>query len=347
MIKRVLTRIAVATIAGAATFATAASEITGAGASFPYPIYARWAADYAAATGNKVNYQSIGSGGGVKQITSKTVDFGATDDPMQGEDLQKHNLLQFPTVIGGTVPVVNLEGVKPGQLRLRGQELADIFLGKITRWNDERLTRLNPDLNLPNAEIIVVHRSDGSGTTFGWTNYLSKASPEWAEKVGAGKSVRWPVGQGGKGNEGVANYVKQLRNSIGYVEYAYARQNGLAHAALMNRAGRFVQPGYDSFAAAADNADWNGAPGMGVILTDQPGEQSWPVTSATFILVHKLAENPEKTRAVLDFFNWAFKHGDEAAAALDYVALPDSVTERIVQSWKTEIKAADGSPAWQ
>src|SRR5690606_14201833 len=218
---------------------------------------------------------------------------------------------------------------------------------KIKRWNDPAIVKANPDVKLPDADIVVVHRSDGSGTTFGWTNYLSKVSPEWKEKVGEGKAVKWPVGQGGKGNEGVANYVKQLQNSIGYVEYAYAKQNNLSHTQLQNNAGTFVQPNYDSFAAAAANADWNSAPGMGVVLTGQPGEGSWPVTSATFILVHKSADNPEKTRAVLEFFDWAFKNGDESAASLDYVALPDEVTNRITETWKTEIKSADGQAIWK
>jgi len=347
MFKRVFQQVSVAVALGAATFAAHAVDITGAGASFPYPIYARWAADYKAETGNTVNYQSIGSGGGVKQITAKTVDFGATDDPMPGADLDKNGLLQFPAVIGGTVPVVNVAGVEPGKLRLSGEELADIFLGKITKWNDPRLAARNPDVKLPNADIVVVHRSDGSGTTFGWTNYLSKVSPEWKEKVGEGKAVKWPVGQGGKGNEGVANYVKQLQNSIGYVEYAYAKQNGLSHAALQNQAGKFVQPEYDSFAAAAEGADWSSAPGMGVVLTNQPGDASWPVTSATFVLVHKTAENPEKTKAVFDFFNWAFEKGDESAKALDYVALPKNVTSEIAKQWGSEVKNTSGQAVWK
>ncbi len=347
MFKRVFQQVSVAVALGAAVVSAHATDITGAGASFPYPIYARWAADYKAETGNVVNYQSIGSGGGVKQITAKTVDFGASDDPMKGEDLEKNGLLQFPAVIGGTVPVVNIAGVEPGKLRFTGEELADIFLGKIKKWNDPRLVASNPDVKLPDTDIIVVHRSDGSGTTFGWTNYLSKVSAEWKQSVGEGKAVKWPVGQGGKGNEGVANYVKQLQNSIGYVEYAYAKQNGLAHAALQNQAGKFVQPEYDAFAAAAEGADWNSAPGMGVVLTNQPGDASWPVTSATFVLVHKLADKPENTKAVFDFFNWAFEKGADSAKTLDYVALPQAVTSAIAKQWSSDVKDAGGKAVWK
>src|SRR5690606_32976279 len=295
MFKRVLLQVSVGIAFGAASLVAHAADITGAGASFPYPIYAKWAAQYQQETGNRVNYQSIGSGGGQQQIIAKTVDFGASDDPMKGEALDENGLFQFPAIVGGTVPVVNVDGIKPGELKLSGEIIADIFLAKITKWNDPAITAMNPDAKLPDASIIVVHRSDGSGTTFGWTNYLSKVSSDWKEKVGEGKAVKWPVGQGGKGNEGVANYVKQLSNSIGYVEYAYAKQNGLSHAALQNQAGKFVQPEYDSFAAAAAGADWKAAPGMGVVLTQQPGEKSWPVTAATFVLVHKVADKPENT----------------------------------------------------
>ncbi|GAA5236366.1 phosphate ABC transporter substrate-binding protein PstS [Verticiella sediminum] len=347
MFKSVLRQVTIAVALGSATVAAHAADITGAGASFPYPIYARWAADYRAETNNVVNYQSIGSGGGVKQITAKTVDFGATDDPMPGDELDKNGLLQFPAVIGGTVPVVNLPGVKPGELRLTGQLLADIYLGKIKRWNDPALAAANPDVKLPDADIVVVHRSDGSGTTFGWTNYLAKVSPEWKEQVGEGKAVKWPVGQGGKGNEGVANYVKQLANSIGYVEYAYAKQNGLSHTAMQNSAGQYVQPEYDSFAAAAAGADWKSEPGMGMVLTDQPGEKSWPVTSATFILVHKAADNAEKTRSVLSFFDWAFEKGADSARSLDYVALPQAVTQAIRDEWTSDIKDGSGNAVWK
>src|SRR5690606_24169664 len=327
MLKRVFKQVSLTVALSAAAFAAHAVDITGAGASFPYPVYAKWASDYKAATGNSVNYQSIGSGGGQQQIKAKTVDFGASDDPLKADDLQKNNLLQFPAVIGGTVPVVNIDGVKPGELKLSGKILGDIFLGKIKKWDDAAIKALNPDLKLPSNDIVVVHRSDGSGTTFGWTNYLSKVSPEWKEKVGEGKAVKWPTGQGGKGNEGVAAYVGQLKNSIGYVEYAYAKQNKLSWTQLQNKDGKFVQPEQSAFAAAAANADWKSAPGMGVVLTNEPGAESWPVTAATFILVHKVQDKPEQGRAVLEFFDWAFKNGDKAAAELDYVPLPDNVTD--------------------
>ena len=266
MLKQAFSRVTLAVALGAAAFSVQAAAVTGAGASFPYPIYAKWAAEYNKATGNQVNYQSIGSGGGQQQIIAKTVDFGASDDPLSAEKLKDNNLLQFPAVIGGTVPVINVDGIKPGELKLTGEVLANIYLGKITKWDDAAIVALNDGLKLPNADIIVVHRSDGSGTTFGWTNYLSQVSSEWKEKVGEGKAVKWPVGQGGKGNEGVAGYVRQLANSIGYVEYAYAKQNNLSWTQLQNRDGKFVQPEQTAFAAAAANADWKSAPGMGVVL---------------------------------------------------------------------------------
>ena len=344
---KVLLKAAAGVAASGVVLAAQAADMTGAGASFPYPVYAKWATLYQKATGNRVNYQSIGSGGGQQQIIAKTVDFGASDDPMKGPELEKNGLLQFPAVIGGTVPVVNVQGIAAGQLKLSGQVLADIFLGKVKMWNDPAIAALNPGLKLPDAAVIVVHRSDGSGTTFGWTNYLSKVSPDWKAHVGEGKAVKWPVGQGGKGNEGVAAYVRQLRNAIGYVEYAYAKQNHLSWVSLENRDGRFVQPTQATFAAAAENAEWNSAPGMGVVLTDEPGAQSWPVTSATFILVHKKQENPGKARQVLAFFDWAFEHGAKAAEALDYVPLPADVTTKIVEAWKTQIVAADGSAVWK
>jgi len=346
MFKRVFKQLAVGAAFGAAALTAQAANITGAGASFPYPVYAKWASDYKAATNNEVNYQSIGSGGGQQQIKAKTVDFGASDDPLKADDLEKSGLVQFPAVIGGTVAVVNIDGVKPGQLKLSGEVLADIFLGKITKWNDKAIVSLNDGVTLPNADIVVVHRSDGSGTTFGWTNYLSKVSADWKEKVGEGKAVKWPVGQGGKGNEGVAAYVGQLKNSIGYVEYAYAKQNKLAWTQLRNQAGKFVQPEQKAFAAAAANADWNSAPGMGVVLTNEPGDDSWPVTAATFILVHKQQDNAAQAKAVLDFFDWAWKNGAQSAAALDYVPLPDEVTDKIRAVWKSDIKAG-GQAVWK
>lgn len=343
MIKRKLIQISSGVLLSVATLSAMAVDITGAGATFPFPIYAKWAADFKTATGNAVNYQSIGSGGGVQQITAKTVDFGATDDPMSGEQLDKLGLMQFPAVIGGTVPVVNIDGIKPGQLKLTGPLLADIYLGKIKKWNDPAIQSLNADLKLPATEIIVVHRSDGSGTTFGFTNYLSKVSPDWKEKVGQGKAVKWPAGQGGKGNEGVAAYVKQLKNSIGYVEFAYAKQNGLPWAQLKNMGGQFVQPELKSFAAAAANAQWDSAPGMGVVLTEQPGAASWPITSATFIVMYKDQAKPDNGRTTVAFFDWAFEKGAQTAAALDYVPLPKEVTDQIRGKWKAMLKD-NGAP---
>lgn len=346
MFKRVFKHISVGVALSGAVFAVQAANVTGAGASFPYPIYAKWASEYHAVTGIAVNYQSIGSGGGQQQIKAKTVDFGASDDPLKAEDLEQSGLLQFPAVIGGTVPVINVKGITPGQLKLSGPLLADIFLGKVKKWDDQAIKALNPELELPSSDIIVVHRSDGSGTTFGWTNYLSKVSPEWKEKVGEGKAVKWPTGQGGKGNEGVAAYVGQLRNSIGYVEYAYAKQNNLSWTQLQNKDGIFVQPEQSAFAAAAANADWKSVPGMGVVLTNEPGAQSWPVTAATFILIQKVQDKPEQGRSVLEFFDWAFKNGTKSAQALDYVPLPDNVTAEIRSAWG-EVKSEDGTPVWK
>jgi phosphate transport system substrate-binding protein len=348
MLKKAFKQLSISLALGVATFGVAhAANITGAGASFPYPIYAKWASDYKAATGNTVNYQSIGSGGGQKQIMAKTVDFGASDDPLPAADLEKNGLLQFPAVIGGIVPVVNIAGVKPGQLKFSGELLANIYMGKVKKWNDPAIVALNSGVTLPDQDIVVIHRSDGSGTTFGWTNYLAQVSADWKSSVGEGKSVKWPAGQGGKGNEGVANYVKQLAGSIGYVEYAYAKQNGLAHGSVQNKDGKFVQPEEASFAAAAANADWKSAPGMGVILNNEPGATSWPITSATFILVHKVQDKPEQGAEVLKFFDWAFKGGKESASAMDYVALPDAVTSQIRAQWKTEVKDASGKAVFQ
>lgn len=315
-----------------------ANSITGAGASFPYPIYAKWASLYEKETGNKVNYQSIGSGGGQQQIIAKTVDFGASDDPMKSELLQQHQLVQFPAVIGGIVPVVNLPEIKSGKLKLSGKLLAEIFLGKIKKWNDPALVALNPTLPLPNKNIIVIHRSDGSGTTFGFTNYLSKISNDWKNQVGEGKSVKWLTGQGGKGNEGIASYVRQMKYSIGYVEYAYAKQNQLAWISLQNQAGQFVQPSNESFMAAASHAKWYEKAGMGVILTNETGEKSWPITAASFILLNKYSDNPETTKNVLAFFDWAFSRGQDAATELDYVPIPADVVATIKSQWKTELK---------
>jgi phosphate transport system substrate-binding protein len=324
-----------------------AMDITGAGATFPYPIYAKWAEAYRAKTGVGLNYQSIGSGGGIKQIQNKTVDFGASDMPMKPEELDKDGLLQFPTVIGGDVPVMNLEGVGAGQLKLTGPMLADIYLGKITKWNDAAIAKLNPTLKMPDSEITVVHRSDGSGTTFIWVNYLSKVSPEWKQKVGEGTSVAWPAGVGGKGNEGVASYVQRVKGSIGYVEYAYALQNKMNYAQMQNRDGAFVSPSADSFKAAAAGADWSKAPGYYLVLTDQPGKNSWPISGATFILMYKSQAKPETAKEVLKFFDWAYSpEGDKLASALDYVPLPDTVTNQIRTTWKSLIKDASGKPVF-
>jgi phosphate transport system substrate-binding protein len=320
----------------AATFATSAlaADITGAGATFPYPIYAKWADGYKKATGSSMNYQSIGSGGGIKQITAKTVDFGASDMPMKAEDLQKNGLIQFPAIMGGVVPVYKLDGVKPGELKFTGQLLSDIYMGKVTKWNDPAIAKLNPSAKLPAADITVVHRSDGSGTTFLWTNYLSKVSPDFKSAVGEGTSVKWPAGVGGKGNEGVASYVQKINGAIGYVEYAYAKQNKLSHGQVQNASGQFVEPDDETFKAAAAGADWSSVPGMGVVLTNQPGAKSWPITGASFILVHQKQEKPENGKEVLKFFEWSFKNGTAAAAELDYVPMPEPVVKQIQAAWK-------------
>lgn len=316
-----------------------AAEITGAGASFPAPVYSKWADAYSKETGNKVNYQSIGSGGGIKQITAKTVDFGASDAPLKPEDLKEKGLMQFPTVIGGVVPVVNLQGVAPGQMKLTGEVLADIYLGKIAKWNDKAIVALNPGLNLPDTDIGVVRRADGSGTTFIFTNYLSKVSAEWKSNVGEGTAVKWPVGLGGKGNEGVSAFVQRLPNSIGYVEYAYAKQNKLTHTQLNNKDGNFVQPDDETFKAAAAGADWSNS--FYEILTLQPGKAAWPITGATFILFHTQQADAAKASEVLKFFNWAYAKGDKLASDLDYVPLPDATVKLIENAWKT-VKTTDG-----
>jgi phosphate transport system substrate-binding protein len=333
-----------AILAGGALLAGSAFavDITGAGATFPYPIYAKWADAYKKQTGIGLNYQSIGSGGGIKQITAKTVDFGASDMPMPPEDLQKNGLMQFPAVMGGVVPVYNITGLTSGQITLTGAQLADIYIGKIKKWNDPALQASNKGVNLPDQAISVVHRSDGSGTTFIFANYLSKVSAEWKDKVGQGTSVEWPSGVGGKGNEGVANYVGRINGSIGYVEYAYAKQNKLAAAKMVNRDGATVTPEDDSFKAAAAGADWKNAPGMALLLTDQPGKGAWPMTGATFILMHTTQAKPETAREVLKFFDWAYANGSQMAAELDYVPMPASVVTLIKSAWKAQIKDASG-----
>jgi len=332
----------------ASVFATSAAavDLTGAGATFPYPIYAKWADAYKKQTGVGLNYQSIGSGGGIKQIGAKTVDFGASDMPLKPEELEKSGLMQFPTVIGGDVPVVNIKGIAPGQMRLTGEVLADIFLGKLTKWNEPAIANLNPGLQLPATAISVVHRSDGSGTTFIWTNYLAKVSGEWKTKVGEGTAVNWPTGVGGKGNEGVASYVQRIDGAIGYVEYAYAKQSKMAYTLVKNRDGDYVAPNAKAFQAAAAGADWKSAPGMYLILTDAPGKTAWPIAGATFILMHKAQEKPENGREVLKFFTWAYDKGDGMAEELDYVPLPNAVVDQIKASWKSQIKDAAGKPLY-
>jgi len=326
-------------------FSAGAAEITGAGASFPAPVYAKWAEAYEKATGTRMNYQSIGSSGGIRQIQAKTVDFGASDAPLEPEELDKHGLIQFPTVIGGVVPVVNVKGVGPGQLRLTGQVLGDIYLGKISRWNDKAIAALNPGLTLPSPAIGVARRADGSGTTFIFTNYLSKVNDTWKQKVGEGTAVKWPTGLGGKGNEGVAAFVQRVVGSIGYVEYAYAKQNKLAHVAMRNGEGEFVQPDEESFSAAAAGADWSrGA--FYQILTQMPGKASWPITGATFILIPKSPQKPEQLARVLEFFDWAYANGDKLALALDYVPIPDSVVKQVHVAWGTNVKDSTGKSLW-
>lgn len=329
--RKILVLAAVAAgIAGSAQ----AADITGAGATFPFPIYSKWAEAYKKETGTGLNYQSIGSGGGIRQIQAKTVAFGATDAPLKGEDLTKHGLIQFPTVMGGVVPAVNIAGIELGKLKLSGEVIAQIYLGDIKKWNDPKIVALNAGVTLPDANINPVYRSDGSGTTFVFTDYLSKVSADWKSKIGANQSVQWPVGIGGKGNEGVSASVKQVANSIGYVEYAYAKQNKLAHALVKNADGNFPAPEEKAFQAAAANANWNEQPGFGISLNNQKGAEAWPITSATFILVHAKPEKPEEVQAALKFFDWAYKSGDKLASDLDYVALPANVKDQVRSAWK-------------
>lgn len=320
--------------------------INGAGATFPYPVYSQWAYKYNQDTGVKINYQSIGSGGGIAQIKAKTVDFGASDAPLKAEELEKDGLLQFPMVIGGVVPVVNVPGIEAGKLKLTPELFANIYLGKITKWNDEALKKVNPDLALPDKAITVVHRADGSGTTWIFTNYLAAVSDEWKTKVGADKEVAWPAGIGGKGNEGVAAYVQRVAGSIGYVEYAYAVQNKMAYALLQNKDGQFVAPTMENFQAAAANADWANAPGYYLILNNQPGAQSWPITGASFILIHKNALDKDKTKTVLSFFDWAYKNGGEIAKSLHYVTIPDSVVKLVNEKWAAVVKDSNQASVW-
>ena len=328
------------TLLAALTVLTAQADITGAGATFPYPIYAKWAEGYKKATGVSLNYQSIGSSGGIRQINAKTVDFGATDAPVSGENLDKMGQVQFPAIIGGTVPVINLDGIKPGELKITGSVLADVFLGTITKWNDPRLVALNPGKTLPNENITIVHRADGSGTTFNWTDYLATVSPEWLSKVGRGAAVKWPAASsvGGKGNEGVAANVNRIKGSIGYVEYAYVKKNNMTFLQLQNKAGRYVSPDDLTFAAAADGADWFSIPGMGLSIVDQKNPNAWPVSSASFIIMYKTPANKANSDEVLKFFDWAFKNGRKMSEELDYVHLPDSLTKQIRERVWTQIK---------
>jgi len=319
-----------------------AADMTGAGATFPYPIYAKWAEGYKAATGNGLNYQSVGSGAGIKQIKAKTVDFGASDMPLKADELEKEGLMQFPAIMGGVVAVVNVDGVTPGQLKMTGPVLADIYLGKITKWNAAEIAALNPGVKLPDLDVTVVHRADSSGTSFLWTDYLSKTSPAWKDTVGAGTTVKWAVGVGGKGNEGVAANVQRIKGAIGYVEWAYAKKNKLAHTQLRNKDGVYLQPDDEAFKAAAANVEWSKAPGFGVVLTDGAGKQSWPITGVSYILMHKTQQDAQKGREVVKFFDWSFKNGAPAAAELDYVPMPAGVVKQVQDAWKANLKDGSG-----
>ncbi|MBB3221786.1 MULTISPECIES: phosphate ABC transporter substrate-binding protein PstS [Pseudoduganella] len=327
----------------AVAFTTAAAaDMTGAGATFPYPIYAKWAEQYKASTGNGLNYASVGSGAGIKQIKAKTVDFGASDMPLKAEDLDEAGLMQFPAIMGGVVTVVNLPGITPGQLKLTGQVVGDIFLGKITKWNDPAIATLNAGVKLPDDDITVVHRADSSGTSFLFTDFLSKTNPEFKSKVGANSAVKWPTGVGGKGNEGVAANVQRIKGAIGYVEWAYAKKSKMQHTQLRNKDGVFLQPDDENFKAAAANAEWTKTPGFGVVLTDQAGKQSWPITGVSFILMYKQQADAAKGKEVVKFFDWAFTNGDKAAVELDYVPLPDTVVKQVQAAWKQNLKDASG-----
>jgi len=331
-------RAAIAMLAVSCAFAANANDVTGAGASFIFPVMSKWSADYKTATGKQVNYQSIGSGGGIAQIKARTVDFGSSDAPLKPEELAAAGLVQFPSVIGGVVPVVNVQGVAPGALKLDGAVLANIFLGNIKKWNDPAIAALNSGLTLPDLRITIVHRSDGSGTTFNFVNYLSKVSPEWKSKVGEGTSVQWPAGIGGKGNEGVAAYVRQIKGGIGYVELSYALQNRLAHAQMRNAAGRFVQPSDASFAAAAASANWGATRDFHLVMTNAPGNDSWPITATNFILMQKQPRNAASAKAAQDFFKWVYANGDAQARSLDYVPLPDPLVRQIETYWSQNLK---------
>ncbi len=343
--KQLLASLVVGALAVLASSAYAA-DMTGAGATFPYPVYAKWAENYKKATGNGLNYQSVGSGAGIKQIKAKTVDFGASDKPLKAEELTEAGLMQFPAIMGGVVTVVNLDGIAPGAMKLTGPVIAAIYMNKITKWNAPEIAALNPGMKLPAEDITVVHRADGSGTTFLFTDYLSKVSPEFKTMIGADAAVKWVVGVGGKGNEGVAANVQRIKGAIGYVEWAFAKKNKIAHTQLKNKDGVFLQPDDDNFKAAAANADWAKTPGFAVVLTDQPGKASWPITGVSYILMHKSQADAAKGKEVLKFFDWAYKNGDAAAVELDYVPLPSSVTKLVAESWKANLKDAAGKAIW-
>jgi phosphate transport system substrate-binding protein len=345
-VKLFKTLVAVGAVAAFSTVGALAADISGAGATFPYPIYAKWADAYKKETGTGLNYQSIGSGGGIKQIEANTVTFGASDMPLKADDLEKNGLVQWPMVMGGIVPVVNLDGVNPNDLTLDGTTLAKIFLGEIKSWDDPAIKALNPSAKLPSQAIVVVHRSDGSGTTFNFTNYLSKVSADWKSKVGENTSVEWPTGIGAKGNEGVSNNVGQTKGSIGYVESAYAKQNKLTTTKMINKDGKTVEPVPASFEAAASNADWNTAPGFYLILTDQPGAASWPITASTFILMHKQVPDAAAAGEALKFFAWAYSKGTQMAADLDYIPMPANVIGTVEKVWASDIKDASGKPVY-
>jgi len=342
--KQLFASIAIAATACAAS--AQAADITGAGATFPYPIYAKWAEMYKKSSGNGLNYQSVGSGAGIKQIKARTVDFGASDMPLPAAELNAAGLFQFPAIMGGVVPVVNVPGLAAGQLKLTGAVLADIYLGKITKWNAPQIVALNPGVKLPADDITVVRRADSSGTSFLWTDYLSQLSPEFKSKIGAGATVKWAVGVGGKGNEGVAANVQRIKGSIGYVEWAYAKRNKMQHAQLQNKDGVFLQPDDEAFKAAAAGANWTGTPGYAVVLTNQPGKASWPITGVSYILLHKSQADGTRGKEVLKFFDWAYKNGDAAAVELDYVPMPDSVSKLVQDAWRASVKDASGKAIW-
>ncbi len=344
--KQLLASMVVGATAAMAMSAAMAADMTGAGATFPYPVYAKWAENYKKATGNGLNYQSVGSGAGIKQIKAKTVDFGASDKPLKAEELDADGLFQFPAIMGGVVTIINLPGIAPGAMKLTGPVVADIYLGKITKWNAPEIAALNPGMALPADEITVVHRADGSGTTFLFTDYLSKVSPEFKTKIGADAAVKWATGVGGKGNEGVAANVQRLKGSIGYVEWAFAKKNKIAHTQLKNKEGVFLQPDDDNFKAAAASAEWAKTPGFAIVLTDQAGKNSWPITGVSYILMHKSQADGVKGKEVLKFFDYSFKNGDAAATELDYVPLPDSVTKLVSDAWKASLKDASGKAIW-